>query len=95
MVGYNLEDAPDPSQEEMDRVAAMTDDEIDYSDIPKQTDLSEFVPWEDRHLLKNHQKIQIILDKDILEWLEKTTGDYQQQINAILREVMKLSKITA
>ncbi|GHU36870.1 hypothetical protein FACS1894172_20060 [Spirochaetia bacterium] len=85
---YNLEDMPNLSQEEKDRVATMTDDEIDYSDIPKQADLSEFIPWEHRHLLKNYQKVEIVLNKDILEWFRSFGTGYQTRMNAALREYM-------
>ncbi|GHU36840.1 hypothetical protein FACS1894172_19970 [Spirochaetia bacterium] len=38
--------------------------------------------------MKNYQKLEIILDKDILEWFHSFGKGYQTRMNATLREYM-------
>jgi uncharacterized protein (DUF4415 family) len=69
------------------KIDAMTDENIDYSDIPPLGD--EFfekatVPWP-----PTKQQLTIQLDRDILEWLKAQGKGYETQINHILREVME------
>ena len=40
MVSYTIETLPSVSKEDWDRVLALEDDDIDYSDIPEFKDLS-------------------------------------------------------
>jgi hypothetical protein len=89
MVTYDIDNLPEVSQEERDRVAAMTDDEIDFSDIPAVTDFSGFVRWNDRKQLKR-QKVELIIDQEVSEWL-----NHIKDVNSVLHEVMVLSKLTA
>ncbi len=82
---------------ELDRIDEMSDEMIDYSDIPPLTDeqlaamkpLSEAQPGV-------FSKIQatIRLDEDVLRWfrrLAQTTGadDYRVLVNAALRQHMR------
>jgi hypothetical protein len=48
MVSYDLDHLPEVPAEERKRVAAMSDKEIDYSDIPEVRDFSGFVRAGDR-----------------------------------------------
>jgi hypothetical protein len=43
MVRYDLDNLPETPAEERVKVAAMSDDVIDYSDIPEVNDFSRFV----------------------------------------------------
>jgi hypothetical protein len=48
IVSYTLETLPKTSQEDWDRVDAIKDEDIDFSDIPRQ-DLSRYRPWRELH----------------------------------------------
>jgi uncharacterized protein (DUF4415 family) len=70
----------------------MSDEDIDYSDIPEALDFSGFVRAENLGMAKKQSRVEIDLDSDVITWIGK---DYQSRVNAILREVMNLSKITS
>jgi hypothetical protein len=48
IVSYTLETLPQISQEDWDRVDAIKDGDIDFSEIPRQ-DLSQYRPWRELH----------------------------------------------
>jgi hypothetical protein len=48
MVSYDLDKVPEVPEEERKRLAAMSDEEIDYSDSPEVRDFSGFVRAADR-----------------------------------------------
>jgi uncharacterized protein (DUF4415 family) len=91
MVSYDLDNLPEVSKEERIKVAAMPDEDIDYSDIPEVSDFSGFVRA-NHGAGKEQNRVEIDLDSDVIAWIGK---DYQSRINTILREVMNLSKITS
>ena len=88
-VKFTAETLPPVSKEEWARVDAITDVEIDVSDIPEFKDLSGFHPWEQRRMFKPVKvPITCKLDADIVEWLKQGGKGYQTRLNAILRQVM-------
>jgi len=89
IVRYTLENLPPVSKEDLDRVDAIEDKDIDYSDIPKVTDFSKFRPWEKRQMFKPVKvSITCKLDADIVAWLKQGGKGYQTRLNAILRQIM-------
>lgn len=63
-------------------LAAMPDEDIDYSDIPELDD--DF--WENAEVRTPEKRgIYIKLDDDVLEWMKAQGKGYQTRINAILR----------
>jgi uncharacterized protein (DUF4415 family) len=75
----------------MDRVRRMTDDEIDYSDIPPLTE--EF--WKNAKLILPPKKIAISMrvDEDILSWYKhQKTSRYQTLMMSVLRTYMEAAK---
>ncbi len=67
-------------------IAAMSDTEIDYSDIPRQT---QPVQWSRPSALvsaENKQQITLRLDAEVVSFFKKTGKRYQSRINAALRE---------
>lgn len=68
---------------DLKRIDRMTDEDIDYSDIP-EVDASFFstarvvVP-------PGKKQVTIRLDSDVLAWLKEQGRGYQTRINAILR----------
>lgn len=76
------------------RIDAMTDEDIDYSDIPPITDEM----WAKGVLRKNFKPVQrksqltLRLDQDVLDWFKSQGRGYQTQINALLRAYMEAHK---
>jgi uncharacterized protein (DUF4415 family) len=70
-------------------IAAMPDDEIDFSDIPELTEKfwQNAVPNPFYKPVK--KQITLRIDADILVWLRRQGKDgYQSRLNAVLRQVM-------
>lgn len=83
----------DPTKEAMETrsaelaaLEAMTDDQIDYSDIPQQLDWSGGV----RGLFYRPEKqtVTIRLDADVVAWFKSTEPKYQTAVNRVLRDYM-------
>ncbi len=86
-------DNPPPLTDEMraeiQRLADLDDEDIDFSDIPEIKDFSNFIPFRDRHLYRPvKQSTTVRMDADVLAWLKSKGKGYQTRINAILREAM-------
>ena len=69
---------------ELKRLAAMPDDEIDFSDIPEQLDWSGAVRGKFYRPVK--QQVTLRIDADVLAWFKAQGGKYQTALNAALRE---------
>lgn len=72
--------------EELTRVAAMPDSEIDLSDLPEVTDWSDGVVGKFYRPIKKPLTIRI--DADVVAWLKSQGSGYQTRINRILRQAM-------
>jgi hypothetical protein len=66
MVMYDVDNLPKVSQEMRDKVASMTDDEIDGSDMPEITDFTGFARRGNRHQ-ERFQEIELTIDHAIRE----------------------------
>ena len=90
MVSYTLENLPPASREELDRIAAIKDEDIDYSDIPPLDTLSlRPRPPVDRGMYRPVKvALTCRLDADIVAWLKQGGRGYQTRLNTILRQVM-------
>ena len=79
-----------PSDEELKRLADMTDDDIVTSDIPEISpeQFAQAVVRED--LVQRQPKAQLTLrlDRDVLEWFRRQGRGYQTRINSLLRAYM-------
>jgi len=91
IVKYKMDEVPEPSKKDWDRVKAIKDKDIDFSDIPEITDFSEFHPYSKREFYKPAKKIITCkLDADILAWLKANGKGYQARLNSILRSCMQV-----
>ena len=75
------------SKTDLNKVRALSDADIDTSDIPAlDTDF-----FKSAKLLMPAKKssITVRLDSDVLEWFRKQGKGYQTRINAVLRTYMK------
>jgi len=76
----------DEQRRRLEAIAAMPDKDIDYSDIPRQTD---HVQWTRPGMLlptENKRQITLRVDADVLSFFKGTGKRYQSRINAALRE---------
>jgi uncharacterized protein (DUF4415 family) len=74
-------------QKELERLAALPDEDIDTSDIPEVTDWSSAVRGKFFRPVKKQLTLRI--DADIIEWFKRRHSGghgYQTSINRALRE---------
>ena len=69
-----------------ERLNAMSDEDIDTSDIPELDD--EFFQQAELHLPVK-KPVTIRLDADVLEWFKEQGQGYQTRINNLLRKYME------
>jgi uncharacterized protein (DUF4415 family) len=74
------------SKTDWERVKAMKDREIDYSDIPplEENFFKKAVVWPGKK-----KQITLRLDPDIIEYFKKQGRGYQSMINAVLRKYIE------
>lgn len=72
------------------RIDAMSDEDIDRSDIPELDE--SFFERETVAFPPPKKQLTIRLDEDILEWLKAQGRGYQTRINAILRAYYEAHK---
>jgi len=71
------------SQTDWERVDALSDNEIDTSDIPPLDD--DFFANAELKMPEPKQSITIRVDKDVLDWFKSQGKGYQTRMNAVLR----------
>lgn len=67
-------------RERLAKLAAMPDDQIDFSDIPEVTEFNGVVPW-----MGKKKSVTIRLDEDMLKWFKKRGKGWQTMMNWVLR----------
>lgn len=73
-------------KKELDALARMKDEHIDFSDIPEKTDWSNAVMGKFYRPVK--EPVTLRIDADVLAWLKSKGKGYQTRINSILRNAM-------
>lgn len=89
IVRYRPDQIPPVSTAEAERIRAIKDEDIDFSDIPPLDE--DFWQHAKRfHELYRPRKTQITakIDADVVAWLKSGGKGYQTRINAILRQAM-------
>jgi uncharacterized protein (DUF4415 family) len=80
-----------PIRSDLARLDAMSDKDIDYSDIPEIDEQflarAKMALWPPQK-----ERITLRLDADILAWLKSQGQGYQSRINRLLRVVMEQTK---
>jgi uncharacterized protein (DUF4415 family) len=71
------------SETDWERIDAMTDEDIDTSDIPPLSDA--FFKRTKVRLPKRLVTMTVQVDSDVLDWFKAQGDDYEQQVNAALR----------
>lgn len=74
------------SKTDFHQLEAMTDDDIDTSDIPELDD--EFFKTANLRL-PTKKSVTIRLDADVLDWFKSQGKGYQTKINKLLRAYME------
>lgn len=71
----------------MEELAAMSDEDIDYSDIPPLD--NEF--WEKAVLIPapGKERLTLRLDNYVIDWFKRRGRGYQSRINAVLRSYVE------
>lgn len=72
-----------PSETDWAKVEAMTDEEIDTSDIPPLDDA--FFANAKLRMPKGKVPVVISVDADVVEWFKAQGEEYQKLLNAALR----------
>lgn len=88
----DLKKPPHPTPEQrkrLDAVAAMPDNQIDYSDAPS---LSHAVWAKAVEMPHKKQQVTLRIDADILEFFKHSGNRYQTRINAVLRSYVEAHK---
>lgn len=83
----------DAQREELARLAAMRDEDIDFSDIPAATDGADAIRFRDRRLYRPVKKqVTLRLDADVIQWFKshpEGREGYQTRINRALRRYVE------
>ena len=79
------------SKKRLAEIAAIKDEDIDYSDIP-ELDEENFWAKAELRMPENKERITVRIDHDILEWLRNQGPGYQTRMNAILRQYMEANR---
>ena len=77
----------DTSLTDWKRIDALTDADIDTSDIPPLDD--DFFANAELRMPEPKKAITIRLDADVLDWFKSQGKGYQTRINAVLRMYME------
>lgn len=90
-VRHTLDTLPpltEAQENDLKRLAALSDDEIDTSDIPELTAAQLAEMQRPEHYRPVKKQITARLDADVLAWLKAGGKGYQSRMNAILRQAM-------
>lgn len=89
-IKYDFNHMPELTEESIKRIAAISDEAIDYSEIAPLGDefFAQAVKGGLYKLKPQKEKISVNIDKDVLLWLKQGGKGYQTRINSILRKAM-------
>jgi len=79
------------SETDASRLAAMSDEEIDFSDLPEVPPemFARALIREGLKPVKRKQQLTLRLDADVLAWFKGLGKGYQTRINSLLRAYME------
>ncbi|MEE4357742.1 MAG: BrnA antitoxin family protein [Desulfococcaceae bacterium] len=78
------------SETDWKALESMTDEEIDYSDIPKLP--NSFFKRAKRWHPHSKVKVTVELDEDLLQWFKEENDDWQARIQTALRLYVETHK---
>jgi uncharacterized protein (DUF4415 family) len=79
------------SQTDWQRLDAMSDEDIDFSDCPEITPemFAKAVVRRSVSVTKTKAQVTLPIDNDVFEWFKSQGKGYQTQINQLLRAYME------
>lgn len=86
----NLPPLTDQERAQLEAIAAMPDEQIDYSDAPYLPDAVWIKAITD--LPANKKQITLRIDTEVLEFFKQTGKRYQSRMNAVLRSYVEAHK---
>jgi uncharacterized protein (DUF4415 family) len=92
LVKFTLDPSNPPRMDDATRarMAAMVDDDIDFSDIPDSEPNAIWVRVPALSPVKQNKKtITIRLDSEVIDFFRDTGSGYQKRINSILKDYKK------
>ncbi len=87
LTNMSVNDSNNTSQTDWERLDAMTDEEIDYSDIPPLTE--EFFNNATLRIPAVQARNLIQLDADVMAWFREQDAEYRSTINSVLRRYIE------
>lgn len=90
-VSYTFDTLPpmtETRREDLEKLAALPDSQIDTSDAPELTDAQWAQATQGQFYRPVKQQVTARLDADVLAWLKAGGHGYQTRMNAILRRAM-------
>ena len=92
IVQYQADELPKTTKTNWKRLDAMTDDEIDTSDIPELD--QEWFKTAEVVLPHKKKAISLRIDREVLEWFQSNSKNrgYQTFMNAVLKAYVKAQK---
>ena len=87
----NNESTSSNSQTDWQRLDAMSDEDIDFSDCPEVTPemFAKAVVRRGLPVTRGKTQVTLRIDSDVLEWFKSQGRGYQTQINQLLRAYME------
>lgn len=81
----------DKDHTDYQRLASMTDEDIDFSDIPEMTSamFARAVLRRDFKPIPRKKQLTLRVDSDVVDWYKEQGPGYQTRINSLLRAYMK------
>jgi len=89
----NLPPLTAQERSQLEKIAAMPDEDIDYSDAPYRPD-AVWMKAADR-LPPSKKQITLRVDADVLDFFKRTGKRYQTRMNAVLRSYVEANKAHA
>jgi uncharacterized protein (DUF4415 family) len=86
----NVNDSNNTSRTDWAALAAMSDEEIDYSEIPPLTE--DFFENATLRIPANQAPNLVQLDKEVMEWYQSQQPDYKTLIHSVLRRHMEANR---
>jgi uncharacterized protein (DUF4415 family) len=79
-------------EKQISALEAMSDADIDYSDIPATTAKDWVGAVRGKFYRPLKQQLTVRIDSDVLAWLKRGGRGYQSRLNAILRTAMSATQ---
>ena len=86
----NLPPLTEEERAQLEAIAAMPEEQIDYSDAPCLPDASWMKAAE--QLPRTKKQITLRIDADVLDFFKRTGSRYQSRMNAVLRSYVEAHK---